>query len=165
VEHQSSVIRHRGTSPKSIARLGAESSEGIDQAEIHSGPAPALMRDYECGDGDPQRQVLRLQRSLAFTLPDLEAHAMKSARLRSHTGREIHGIRRLRRGYALTASIANTSAGVFTLTAPQCAIRQSSLPESQTDGERRCDIIQCECSSVSLGRQITQRDLDLAPSG
>jgi hypothetical protein len=47
VEHHGSVRRHCGQAVHSITRFGAEFSESIDQAETHSVPPSALVRDSE----------------------------------------------------------------------------------------------------------------------
>src|SRR6185437_9043517 len=47
VEHHGSVICHCRQAVHSITRFSAEFSESIDQAEIHSVPPSALMRDSE----------------------------------------------------------------------------------------------------------------------
>jgi hypothetical protein len=69
-------------------------------------------------------------------LPDLEADAMQPDRLRSHARWEVHGVRRLRRGNTLTTSIAQTASRIFTQSASQGTVRQSSLAQARPDGER-----------------------------
>src|SRR5256885_2381395 len=85
---------------------------------------------------------------------------MKSDRLRSYTRRKVHLIRRLRRRDALAASTTRTPAGVFSQATPQLTVRQNPLPQSPTDGERRCSMVH----GVLLARAATaDRRADASP--
>src|SRR5882762_8471187 len=107
--------------------------------------------------------LVRGQGTLAFTLPDLEAGAMKSDRLRSYARRKVNVVRRLRGGNALAAPTARTPAGVFAQAAPQLTVRQESLPQSPTDGEYRCSMVH-EALLARAGTAIVERMPHLAPS-
>jgi len=74
---------------------------------------------------------------------------MKADRLRNHARRKVYVVRRLRRGDALATPTARTPAGVFAQAAPQLTVRQNSLPQSPTDGERRFGVVHGHSSRMA----------------
>lgn len=84
---------------------------------------------------------------------------MKSARLRGHPGREIHGVGCLRRSDSLATSRADAPAGVFAHASPQRTVGQGSLSQSRPNRERYCDILHVGSIALSGGHTA-----DLAPS-